>query len=252
MDVRPLNIMQVSLFALIVSISCLQAGTGDVTPPDRRWKVCCIGVEIVGMKKEVKISAETARRIFTNGPVNVREGWEKVLIGKIENVSNQRDADSVPDSAAVWNESTDKRPIAMVVEFSRRELTIILAVRRGNLLWQHFYECKARLCVPRTKEIDEWLDVPELEKRYGAAYKGLKQGDTVGDIKKKLGVPDGIGYFQTGDYYEAYYFQDDVIFLIRGPGEGQPGEDRGVIEELRFGVGRFKDEVKKRGRHIIR
>jgi hypothetical protein len=217
-------------------------GEGAPLPEGPRWVTTrTIDAELVGMKKEIAIDAATASKLFVKDFPHLRDGWEKNVPGKIENASG---AQEVPKSVeAVWIKAKDEKPYAAVLQFSDKEVVVLVLVPRGRYLWHHYSECQARLRVPRDKEIDALFNVASLEKTYGAQYKGLRQGDPGQEVKKKLGEPDGrIGY-QAAGLEKWVYFKDDVIITMT--------IDK--VERFDFGVPEsLKEEIKKKGPRLTR
>jgi hypothetical protein len=250
MTAKALFILSCCATALIVSQGDWLARADDKqtqevkapAPPLVRWvKISSIDVEIVGMKKEIALDAEAAAKLFVKDFPHIGEGWEKKVPGKIE---DDKGAQTIPDDIKkVWIPAKDDKPYATVLEFSDKELIVVVMEHKGRYLWHLYYECKARLRVTRSKEVDALFDVASLEKTYGAEHKGLKQGDSAKDVIKTLGEPDArIGY-QAAGLENLCYFKDDVIITI----------NTGRIERFDFGVpDSLKEEVKKNGPRITR
>jgi hypothetical protein len=212
-------------------------------PPPVRWvKTSSIDVEIVAMKTELALDAEAAAKLFVKDFPHVREGWEKSVPGKIE---EEKNAQAVPESVQkVWIPAKkDEKPYAAILQFSDKELIVVVLEFKGTYLWHQYLECKARLRVARSKEVDALFDVASLEKTYGAEYKGLKQGDSAKDVIKTLGQPDATIGYQAMGLENLCYFKDDVIITI----------NTGRIERFDFGVpDSLKKEVKKNGPRLLR
>jgi hypothetical protein len=211
--------------------------------PQTRWvKTSTIDLELVGMKKETALDADTAAKLFTKGFPHLREGWQKHLPGKPENAPGARD---IPDDVKkIWIKAKDEeKPYATVWQFSDKELIVLVVEYKGSYLWHSYHECLARVRLPRTKEIDALFEMASLEKTFGAEYKGLRQGSSLAEVKKKLGEPDGrIGY-QAAGLETLIYFKDDVVITMT----------YGQIERFSFGVpDSLKEEIKKKGPGLLR
>jgi hypothetical protein len=227
-------------------VAWCSSGRGDEQRqggPEARWvTTSSIDFELVWMKKEVALDADTAAKLFTKDFPHLREGWEKQLPGKPENAPGARD---VPDGVKkTWIEAKkEEKPYATVFQFSDKELIVLVVIYRGTYLWHSYHECLARLRLARGKEIDALFGVASLEKTYGAQLKGLRQGSSLAEVKKKLGEPDGrIGY-QAAGLEKLIYFKDDVIITVT----------YGQIERFDFGVPEsLKDEIKRKGPNLLR
>jgi hypothetical protein len=211
--------------------------------PEVRWVTTeSIDVELVGMKKEMALDADAAAKLFTKDFPHLRDGWEKLLPGKPENAPGARD---VPDSVKkAWIEAKEgEKPYASVLQFSDKELIVVVRRPRGRYLWHIYYECLARLRLPRGKDVDDIFEVARLEKTYGAQLKGLRQGSSLAEVKKALGEPDGrIGY-QAAGLEKLVYFKDDVVITMT----------IGRVERFDFGVpDSLKDEIKRKGPNLLR
>jgi hypothetical protein len=212
-----------------------------VTQPARWVHVSSVGEQIVGMKKEITIDAATAANLFIGEFLRVREGWEKKIARKVESAA---DARSVPeDVKKIWIEARDKTAFAKVVKFSEKELILVVVEHKGTYLYHQYYECKARFRLPRGKKVDALFNVRSLEKTYGTRHKGLQQGDSVAKVTKKLGKPDATISYQPVGFYKLCYFKENVIITV----------DANLIESIELKVPQsVKDEVKKKGRKLIR
>ena len=229
--------------ALVLPVWCLVSSEQQrKADPVVRWiSTRTVDTELVSMKKEITIDAETAMKVFAKESPYLRENWEKAIPGKIENA---KEAQSIPDGVKkIWIESKDKKPHASVLQYSDKELIVVVVMHKGTYLWHQYYECLARLRMPRNKEIDAIFNVASLEKSYGAEYKGLRQGTPEKDVIDKLGKPDGRIGFQAGGYYKLCYFKDDVIVTIT----------YGRIESIETGIPKeLKEELNKNGGSVLR
>ena len=195
-----------------------------------RWvKVYSIGDEFIGMKKEIRVDDNSVKKLFAKDRPYLRENWRAAVSEKIETAPG---AKRIPEGVEKgWIEAKDKNPYARVLQFSEKELIVLIVAPKGIYLWHHFHECLARLRISRNKEIDAIFKVPSLEKTYGAIYKGLKQGDSVEKVKKRLGEPDVTNTFQAVGFETLCYIKEDIIITINA------GEieriDRGVPESIK-------------------
>jgi hypothetical protein len=91
--------------------------------------------------------------------------------------------------------------------------------------------------------VDELFDLPGLEGRYAARYKGVGYGDSKEAVRQALGEPDAVEFRQAMGFFRWSYFADDVVIQFQD--FRVKWIEHGVSPEL-------KQEVREKGRQITR
>ena len=169
------------------------------------------GHHIVGMKKEIAIDADTALKIFVKEPPRLSKDWEKHVPGKIENAADAADADSIPEGAIKIGLPGTGESQAGLLRYSENELVVVIEQHKWNYLWHNYYECKARLRLPRSQEVDALFGLADIEKAHKTVFKGIKRGDSEEAVIKALGNPDRAITYQPAGYFQFVYAKENVI-----------------------------------------
>src|SRR5260370_32232803 len=95
-----------------------------------RWvRVSGIGFEVVEMKNEIAINAETAKKMFTKEFPYLRENWEKAIPGNIENAKDAKNLkDVLAEVKEIWTEARDATPHVEIMGFNEKELVVLVVL----------------------------------------------------------------------------------------------------------------------------
>ncbi|MCE9533632.1 MAG: hypothetical protein K8T89_21275, partial [Planctomycetes bacterium] len=207
---RPLCLSGVTLFFLVTSCHA-------VPKPSERWIDAgdMTYDEICNMKKEMTIDAKMAQKLFKSDYPYLRETWEKEIAEKFEDSDDAKSFNAIRATYGErWAERENEKQVARLIRFSDKEIIVLVLRERGGWISRKIYECSAHFRIPRTGKVDELFCLDQLEKSYGAEFKGLKQGSCVEDVTKALGEHDAEISFQACYYFRYCYFKHDVTITF--------------------------------------
>lgn len=209
--------------------------------PEKWHDVRRIGDSICDEKKEILLSPDKARQMFTKDPPHIKDAWQNELEERVE---------PAPKTVHLPERSTFlelpekmRRPYAEVVRFSQRQVVVMVLERRGNYLWHQYLECLAAFRMPRDPQVDELFGVDNLDRLYASRCKGIASGDSEKTVLKTLGEPDLVESWQPIGYFRYSYFADDVAIQFQ--------DFR--VKTIQHGIPpSLKKEAKQKGKRITR
>ena len=166
-------------------------------------------------KMEIRLSHNAAMRIFQKKFPHMVDNWQSILGEPIKPSPDTYDMPEEGKNKFFLMKPSDDTPYSKVLRFSKTHLIIMIVRPRGQYLAHTYFDCLAHFKVPRSPRIDAIFDVSGLEDVYLATFQGLGYGDSVETVEKVLGEPDAKKYFQLGNDFTYFYFEEDREIFFR-------------------------------------
>ena len=194
-----------AILASSVLALCAMAASAQSSPAEKWYEISQIGLHVVNGGVTLQpLSPELARRYFAG---NFLLNWpmpadaERRRVRALEELRHQE-----PQLMS----GGDPRPFAAVTGFSRTRINVSVTLILGGFRWHHYVYELARYEMARDPAIDAAFNLPVLERKMTATYRGIAYGTPAAQLLAQLGPPDHEYPAQSLSLRNLYYVKDDL------------------------------------------